>query len=1360
MLKKVLMNRSMTSTGTNTAEGSATKGSISTQTSYNYPASASNLTSAPKYTTKSDSWYEMDSAVAVTSYAVNNTANPRTTTVTLPDGTKNKTSSYNTSDWKDGMPDKTEFLAPNNAVLSKQDMTWEQGFNDAPRVTQILSTDEKNQTKKQTFDYGNSSNFYNQVVWTYDYGYSNNLLRKTYTTYENSTAYRGIYSGSEWQSGLHIFNLPLTTEVQNASNVRQSRMDYTYDVGTLTTRSSVPNFDSAGYNNSTKKRGNATKTRTYTKASNLTGYIDYLYTYDVLGNNLTAETNCCQQMKTTYTSTYKYAYPTSVRRGATSGTVHNTSSATYDFNTGLVTMSTDYNGRNTTATYDTIGRPTQVTLQNGAKTIYTYSPDTLTTTQTAKLNTNVIVSQGTSIVNGRGQARISKLLTGASTETASQVKYDIMGRQYQVSSPHPATSSPTKWTTYAYDNLSRVTQTTAPDGSTNKTFYNEITKPSSGSSTVGNTVRSQDAWGRERWARSDDWGRLVEVVEPKDTGNGSVIAAGNLKTSYAYDSVDQLTKITQGSQIREFKYDSLGRMLAQKLAEQDASITDSGVYVGASGSGRKWSDYFTYDDRSNLTQRIDARGVKTNFVYNSDALNRLQSINFDKTGASGTIHEAPDITYTYMSSGDKERIYTAASAGVSTETYTYDTEGRVSNYKMSLTGRTSYPMETSYLYDTANRLTEVRYPAQYGMSGNPRKEVNVTYDQTSRLKDLKVNNVAQMDQISYNDFGQATSIRIGGGAANPLTEQYSFDANTGLMTNQKVKRGSTSLMDLSYYYARDLSKGSLNGKTGNLTKIINNLDRNKDRKYEYDTLGRLIKAKGGVAAGASGVTANWDQTYTYDRYGNKKTTAKSGITANSVAIPLDGLASQTYAAATNRITTANHEYDNAGNMTRGKAPDGSFQKFEYDEAGRIKIIKTDAGAAIETNTYGQSRERLKKTNADGSNMYYAWGGSNVLAEYVETSSQTNMPWSKSYIYAGSRLLSTATKNGSSEKLEYHHPDRLGTKMVSDPVAVTNKEQATLPFGTEIAAETQATSNQRFTSYDRSGATGLDYAVNRTYNSGQSRFTQVDPIGMASTSVVNPQSMNLFAYVGNDPVGFVDPSGLNERIIFIYPTACQVVGEAEDGSAIYTCSYAIHIMEIGGGGTSGEPGGGGGNGGKPKKKENPCSIRVRAGIPSDSDDYDTNNLSPDNKLKFNSNGKATRKLGPRTGPRGFLRNVEIVANVAGNRGWKVSQSVIGTGNVNGSALNYVIYDDGPAAASVDGSNKGIIYAIDAPGIARSKKNNNGTLLQEFTTRVTSADGKSECVVKWTQKTVVKNNKIVKSEFWANMPTYNGKRIDGK
>lgn len=85
----------------------------------------------------------------------------------------------------------------------------------------------------------------------------------------------------------------------------------------------------------------------------------------------------------------------------------------------------------------------------------------------------------------------------------------------------------------------------------------------------------------------------------------------------------------------------------------------------------------------------------------------------------------------------------------------------------------------------------------------------------------------------------------------------------------------------------------------------------------------------------------------------------------------------------------------------------------------------------------------------------------------------------------------------------------------------------MPFGTALDAESSGFSNQVFTSYDRSASTGLDYAINRTYSRGQSRFTQVDPIGMAAANVTDPQSNNLFAYVQNMPTDFVDPSGLNE-----------------------------------------------------------------------------------------------------------------------------------------------------------------------------------------------------------------------------------------
>ena len=57
-------------------------------------------------------------------------------------------------------------------------------------------------------------------------------------------------------------------------------------------------------------------------------------------------------------------------------------------------------------------------------------------------------------------------------------------------------------------------------------------------------------------------------------------------------------------------------------------------------------------------------------------------------------------------------------------------------------------------------------------------------------------------------------------------------------------------------------------------------------------------------------------------------------------------------------------------------------------------------------------------------------------------------------------------------------------------------------------------------------TGLDYAINRHYDSLQGRFTQVDPIGMKSVDLKNPQTLNLYAYCANDPINHTDPDGLS------------------------------------------------------------------------------------------------------------------------------------------------------------------------------------------------------------------------------------------
>ncbi len=1327
MLAKVVEERGLGfSAASLNDQGTVTQGQVTRKEVYNYPlyvgdtsgTQSSGLTDAPTYTSLTETWTRdgVNTDSATTTFSLGACATPRTITITQPNGTKSTQYSYNSPGlWNDGLVyQDVTWVSDINSPLQSSSAAWQQGAYDSPRPTRSTATDERGQVTATDFIYGT---VYNQVteVRNYDYG-GVNLLRSTRTIYQNSTSYTGTAAtATTAYSGRHIFNLPLTVEVYAGDNVtRVSHTDYQYDGQTLQNTPGVVMHDPASdpyttqqvcgtgccrytidpvegkicvqcclvsaYNPATDYRGNVTQVTSYADAIGLTGAVTETRRYDITGNMVTATTACCQQTSFNYTIDTQYAYPLSKTRGsATDPYAQVTTSATYDFNTGLGLSATDANGRQSSTSYDANTlRPTTATAPTGAHTDFAYDDLAMKVTQMTYLapplaDTGALSDQNTKYLNGLGQVRREEALGANNVVDVVETVFDNLGRVSQQSRPYRSGVETPQFSVTTYDALSRAKSVTAPDGSMTQTFYNEATRPDVASTAPGETTRVQDAWGRERWGRTDAQGRLVEVVEPNPLGNGSV-ATGGLVTTYSFNTLGDLTQVNQGTQTRSFKYDSLRRLTAQKLAEMSATLNDAGTYVGAG----TWSDVFTYDDRSNLTSRTDARGVKTVYSYlvgtSPDPLNRLQSVSWDTTGFGDTANPvlpAATVTYQYRTKAtasqlvDVTQLSSVTAANISAESYGYDTEGRVSTKTLTLTSRPSYPMVTDYIFDTLDRVTDVRYPAEYGNGQQPRKVVHQNYDIASRLSQLTVDGQTHASNIVYNAASQTTSLSVGVSGANQITENYSYNTQTGLLDNQTVVRGgATTLLNLSYDYTNAGGK-----RTGQLTKITNNLDTsgNHNRSYSYDALGRLAQATGGPFAAPA-----WTQSYSYDRYGNRTGVtatgnsqgapapsctssqtlatdqfvtnfysgalarspnsaelnswtsqlreayylgqsqeiatasymgrqlfksqeyasrnrsdhdfvgdlywaylqrapdqggwdfwtsqvgangrdavrdafATSGEFAAKVAslcprgstaptpVPTDGLASLTFDSATNRITTAGFQYDAAGNQTRIVRGDGSAQKFQYDAANRLVKVRDDYGYTIQTFTYGDSNQRLISQDGDDNSnyrTYYVGEGGAVTTEYTETPSSATVPqWSKSYIYLGNRLLSTLEPNGSGgEAVRYHHPDRLGTRLITtasetNPAGTTAQEQLTLPFGTALDNESTGASKRRFTSYDRSAMTGLDYAVYRHYDSQQGRFTQVDPIGMGSVSLASPQTLNLYAYCTNDPVNHVDPSGL-------------------------------------------------------------------------------------------------------------------------------------------------------------------------------------------------------------------------------------------
>ena len=92
---------------------------------------------------------------------------------------------------------------------------------------------------------------------------------------------------------------------------------------------------------------------------------------------------------------------------------------------------------------------------------------------------------------------------------------------------------------------------------------------------------------------------------------------------------------------------------------------------------------------------------------------------------------------------------------------------------------------------------------------------------------MNVDSATYLDGVSYNTSSQVTQLTTGSSMSHPRVENYSYDSQTGLLTGQTVKNtaATSTYLDLTYSYARGSSHGSASGKTGQLTKIVDNLNK-------------------------------------------------------------------------------------------------------------------------------------------------------------------------------------------------------------------------------------------------------------------------------------------------------------------------------------------------------------------------------------------------------------------------------------------------------------------------------------------------------------------------------------------------------
>jgi RHS repeat-associated protein len=779
------------------------------------------------------------------------------------------------------------------------------------------------------------------------------------------------------------------------------------------------------------------------------------FTYDGSGNPLT------QTLTDTTTQSIPYS---------TNGQTRTTH---FTWNNFLPQTVQTPNGNTTTFTFGADGALTNVQnalLQNTQITSHTGGGLPLTIVDPNSVTTTLTYSQ-------RNWLLTSTVATSAGNLT-TQNTYDAAGNLTQVKQPDGS------YLNNAYDTAHRLT--TVTDSFGNSIDY---TLDGLGDRTVSNIENPSSVVTRGHTATYDTLGRLYT-----DVGGMSQSTAytydnnSNMKTAalppgttftYAIDALNRwwtqsLTTGSYGSVT--LSHDSHDRVLTS--TDQAGNVTTY-IYDGfgdaiSQASPDTGTAVLYYDSDGNLTKKVDALSVTTNYTW--DALDRVLTTTYP-ADASENVGYTYDQTGTGFSFGIGRLTSLTDAAGSLTRTY--DERGNMLSEKR-VSGTTT--LLTSYTYDGASRVLTITYPgnALLTYTRDAMGRITAVSDKPSGASSA----TTLASSVTYEPFGPWAGLTYG----NSITETPAWDLDYRLTS--LTDTGTATVQHIGYTYA---TSDQPSAYTDSLTSSnsISSITYNLMFNLNGYTNGGAKSVSWGYNSNRSSQTG-W--TYTYTPHTNLLASFKIGSATTTVATNANG-----------NITGFSPAFGTAGVTTLG-----------YNKANRLSSV-SGSGGTLGSYVYDAFSQRFSKTVGSATTLYQYSGGA-LLAE-ATGATETD------YIYLDGRPLAMLTGT----TFTWLHDDNLGRPQVATNASQTVVWKASyLPFGETIATSGTATVNLRSPGQYYDAESGFSHSGFRDYVPTLGRYLEADPLGIYDNAQRINAGMNPYNYVGADPMRSIDPWGLSDE----------------------------------------------------------------------------------------------------------------------------------------------------------------------------------------------------------------------------------------